>query len=64
MIEYAIYRGDTFLFIGTLKECAKRLDIQEASINFWTTPSGKKKFEATRNQEAMTAVKLKGGEEE
>ena len=59
--EYAIYKGDTFLFIDTAEACAKRLGINVESVKFMTTPSAKKRFEAREDkQNAMTAVKLEG----
>ncbi|MGX4686333.1 hypothetical protein JNUCC83_05455 [Vagococcus sp. JNUCC 83] len=65
MVEYAIYKGDTFLFIGTVDECAERLNIKPTSVKFMTTPTGKKRFENRDDKStAMTAVKLEGGEEE
>lgn len=61
MTEYAIYKGDDFLFIGTVQECAKRLNILPNSVKFMTTPSGKKRFENRKDKStAMTAVKLEG----
>lgn len=59
--EYAIYKGDTFLFIDTPEACAKRLGIKVDSIKFMTTPSAKRRFEKRNDKEsAMTAVKLEG----
>lgn len=36
--EYALYRGDEFLMIGTKKECAKYLKVKEQTIDFYATP--------------------------
>ena len=65
MIEYAVYRGDTFLFIGTAEECASRMNVKPAFIKWMTTPAGKRRFESRKGKsKALTAVKLKGGVEE
>lgn len=59
MKEYAIYKGDTFLFIGTAEECAKRLDCKPSFVKWLVTPTGKKRFESRKDQsKAMTAVRL------
>lgn len=59
-IEYAIYRGDTFQFIGTAEECAKKMNVKPDFIKWLTTPTGKKRFESRKDKEkALTAVKLK-----
>ena len=63
--EYAIYQGDTFLFIGTAEECAERLDVKPSSIKWLTTPTGKQRFEARKDKsKAMTAVKLESEKKE
>ena len=36
MIEYAIYKGDTFLFIGTAEECATRMNVKPAFVKCLT----------------------------
>ncbi|MBS4200294.1 hypothetical protein KHA93_11695 [Bacillus sp. FJAT-49732] len=36
---YGIYRGDEFVTVGTLKECAEHLGVKENTIRFMTTPS-------------------------
>lgn len=65
MIEFAIYKGDRFLFIGTADECAERMNVKPDFIRWMTTPAGKRRFESRKDKsKALTAVKLKGGEEE
>ncbi|MBO0467906.1 hypothetical protein JZO73_10225 [Enterococcus plantarum] len=62
-IEYAIYKGDSFQFIGSARECASRLDVKPSFIQWLTTPSGKKHFESRKDKsKALTAVKLKDGD--
>lgn len=43
MFEYAIYKGDDLLIIGTREECAKELDVKPETISFYCTPSYKKR---------------------
>lgn len=40
---YAIYKGDTFLFIGTKKECAEYLNVKEKSITFYSSSTYRKR---------------------
>ena len=36
---YAIYQGDTFIFVGNATECAEFLGISRQSIKFMATPT-------------------------
>lgn len=64
MVEYAIYKGDEFLFIDTLEGCAKRLGIKPASVRYFVTNVGKRRFESRKDKsKAMTAVRLEDDDE-
>lgn len=39
MKEYAVYKGEKILAIGTAKEIAKELNIKKETVYFWTMPS-------------------------
>lgn len=54
MREYAIYHGDTFLFVDTLENCAKRLGVKEDSVKFYATPTYYKRT----NGNGYVAVRL------
>lgn len=60
MMHYGIYRGDKFLFVGTLKECAKFLNVQENTVRFYSYPSNLKRYKENH----MIAVKFKYNEKE
>lgn len=47
--DYAIYKGDTFLYIGNRRECAKFLNVKEDTINFYTTPTYKRRIKEEYN---------------
>jgi hypothetical protein len=49
MTEYAVYKGDELIVIGTLKECAERLSTSEQMIKYYSYPSQKKRAEG-KNQ--------------
>ncbi|QPI66393.1 hypothetical protein IR194_07825 [Exiguobacterium sp. PBE] len=39
MKEYAVYKGDELLVIGTVDECAEKLGVQRNTILFYTYPT-------------------------
>lgn len=46
MAEYALYKGDELLGIGTAKELAKMHGVKEKTIYFYTSPVYKKRCAA------------------
>lgn len=50
MKEYAIYKGEECLAIGTIKELAKKLKVKERTIYFYTTATYKKRVKAGKNR--------------
>lgn len=41
--EYALYKGDKFLGVGTVKELAKQMGTTEQAIRYYHTPAYKKR---------------------
>jgi len=39
MNEYAVYKGDEMLVLGTLEHCAKELNIKPENVLFYKTPT-------------------------
>ena len=37
--EYALYKGDEFITLGTIKEIAKFLGVSERTVHFYATPT-------------------------
>ena len=37
--QYALYRGDDLIMIGTLAEIAKKLGVDEKTVRFYGTPA-------------------------
>ncbi|MCH4169542.1 MAG: hypothetical protein LKF42_09815 [Streptococcaceae bacterium] len=56
-VEYAIYRGDEFLFIDTLEKCAERLKISINSVRWLSSPAAISKLDNSKGNR-MVAVKL------
>lgn len=57
--EYALYKGDTFLCIGTMKEIAKQRNITLETVRFYRTRAYKKRVEKRKNSKnAMILIKI------
>lgn len=41
--EYALYKGDTFLAMGTIKEIAEKMGKTENALRFYHTPAYKRR---------------------
>lgn len=54
--EYALYRGDEFLDLGTVKYLAEKLNIQEGTIRLFATPSYRKKTE--KSESPMIVIRI------
>lgn len=57
-MEYAIYKGDTYLFGGTIKDLAKYLGVSERTIRFYTTPVYRKRTKDSNNRYIVIKVEL------
>lgn len=49
--EYAIYKGDELLVIGTARECAEKLGVQLPYIHWLMTPTAKRRLAQRKNPE-------------
>lgn len=54
--EYALYKGDKLLMIGTVKEIAEKRGVKPASIHFLSSPAYLKRRQKSKN--ALVLVKL------
>lgn len=48
MKEYAIYKGDEIIGIGTAKELAEKLKVKRDTIYFWKSPTNLKRTKKGR----------------
>lgn len=46
--EYAIYKGDEFIAIGTIKELVKKTGYSETTLRYCTHPASKKRNKGNR----------------
>lgn len=64
MVEYALYKGENFLFIGTAEECAEQLKVAVETVKFYATRSYRSKVAKKDSNNMMIAVKLPADEYE
>ncbi|HSH24199.1 MAG TPA: hypothetical protein VLA13_01475 [Massilibacterium sp.] len=49
MNEYAVYKGDKFVTIGTVEELSKELGVKQETVRFYATPSYRKRKKENGN---------------
>jgi len=54
--EYALYRGDTFLMIGTINEIAEAYNIKPSTVRFYASQVYKKRRE--NNKDYLILVEI------
>jgi hypothetical protein len=65
--EYAVYKGDELLVMGTAEVCAEEMNVKPEYIVWMTMPTAKRRLEKRKNPgKCTTAVRLAddAGEEE
>ena len=55
-VEYALYKGDELITIGTIKEIAEEMGVQEHTIRFYQSPSYKRRGKNNRK----VLIKIEG----
>lgn len=40
--EYAIYKGENQIFVGTIEECMKHFGVQRKTVWYWACPANVK----------------------
>ena len=63
-VEYALYKGDNFLDIGTIKELSKRYDISVKTLRWYSTPCYKNKIKNKKNIKSYVVVRIEDKEDE
>ena len=58
--EYAVYKGDEFICIGTRRELAKIFNVKKKTVQFWSTPANKRRLASRKNgkSQGILAVKI------
>lgn len=47
--KYAVYRGEELLGIGTSYQLAKQFGVTPRTVQWWATPTNKRRADATAN---------------
>lgn len=63
--EYAVYKGEDFIAVGTKLELAKELNVKPETIKFYTTPSYQRRLEKRKahRRGRITVVELEDEED-
>jgi len=59
--DYVVYKGDSFIDLGNVKELAKRLGIKEKTLYWLSTEAAHKRAENTDN---ILVYKIEEGNDE
>ena len=54
--EFALYKGDKFIMIGTAREIAEERGVKPETVRFWSTPAHHKR--ASKGKNMLIAIKL------
>ena len=63
-VEYALYKGDNFLDIGTIKDLSKRYNISVKTLRWYSTPCYKNKIKNKKNIKSYVVVRIEDEEED
>lgn len=56
MKEYALYKGEECLAIGTIEEIAKKMGVKKRTIYFYSMPTYKKRVKAGKNRRELITL--------
>ena len=56
--EYALYKGEELLGIGTIRELAKQMGVKEHTIRYFQTPQYKKRGRGEKSTKRRVLIKL------
>lgn len=58
--EYAVYKGDELLEIGTRRELAKKFNVSIETVQFWSSPANKRRLASRKggNSQGKLAIKI------
>jgi hypothetical protein len=63
--EYAVYKGETLICIGTIQECSQHMGVLPETVKFYTTPTYQRRLEKRKNpRNYITVTKLDDEEED
>lgn len=57
-MEYAVYKGDTFICLGTDIECANYMGIKLETFNYYLTPTYKNKLAKRKSKKGSNSTEV------
>ena len=54
--DFAVYRGDEFVTVGTQEEVARELGVKPSTVYFWSTPTYNKRLK--KDSKALVSIRL------
>lgn len=60
MNEYAVYKGEELIAMGTNHELAKKFNVSIKTVRFWNSPANKRRLASRRkgNSQGKLAIKI------
>ncbi|MED1116928.1 hypothetical protein [Bacillus paramycoides] len=59
--EYVVYKGESFICLRTVKECAQHMGVLPATVRYYTTPTYQRNLEKRkRARNYLTVTVLEG----
>lgn len=63
MKEYALYKGDEILQIGTISEIAEKQKVKEKTVKFYKTRAYEKRIQNRKSKKAKILIEIEREEE-
>ncbi len=63
MKEYALYKGDEILQIGTISEIAEEQNVKEKTVKFYKTRAYEKRIQSRKSKKAKILIEIEREEE-
>ncbi|MDM5237473.1 hypothetical protein QUF83_15210 [Bacillus cereus] len=61
--EYIVYKGESFVCLGTIQECAQHMGVLPKTVRYYATPSYKKRAAKRKKANYLTVTRLEEDEE-
>lgn len=58
MKEYALYKGDELLSIGTIQEISKEQNVKEKTVKFYKTRAYEKRIQKRKNTSLRILIEI------
>ena len=59
--EYAVYKGENQIFVGTIEECMKHFNVTRRTVHFWACPANIKRADTGMRPGRKPRIKEKSG---